>query len=190
MVFFRDNFMKLQSLLLETRLWIGLVIVNLLGTAYGFYFYGDQFRQTSMLLWVFVADSPLSTLGIAAAILWRKLGEGNSYLDAYAFMANLKYGLWTVAVLLIYFGGYTAANSTPLYIFLLLSHLGMAAQAFLISDIDLRAVLSIGVFFAANDFLDYFIGIHPFLPADKVIYAAVSAAVLTAMVVIAGVKKS
>lgn len=182
-----SKFDKIRKLVLGTRLWILLVIINLLGTAYGFYFYGDQLRETSMLLWLFVADSPLSTLGVAAAVAWRKLGTGNKYLDAYAFLANLKYGLWTVTVLLIYFNGYTSINSTSLYLFLLFSHLGMAVQAFLLTDLELRPVALFGVFFLLNDLIDYSIEIHPFVPSESVLMAATAAFSLTVLSVVVAV---
>ncbi|WEL19353.1 DUF1405 domain-containing protein [Candidatus Nanohalococcus occultus] len=174
-----ELFFKLREYVLTTRLWILLVAVNLVGTAYGFYFYGDQLRETSVLLWIFVADSPLSTLGIAAAVTLRKIGRQNKYVDAYAFLANLKYGLWTAIVLLIYFRGFTSINSTGMYLFLFFSHLGMAVQAFLIEDIDLKALAGVGGFFIVNDFFDYVFGVHPFIPSDNIVYAGLTAVSLT-----------
>ncbi|WP_414836952.1 DUF1405 domain-containing protein [Candidatus Nanohalococcus occultus] len=183
-----DSFAKIRNYILETRLWILLVAINLVGTAYGFYFYADQLRETSILLWIFVADSPLSTLGIAAAVTLRKLGKQNRYLDAYAFLANLKYGLWTAIVLLIYFQGFTSINSMGMYLFLFFSHLGMALQAFLIEEVDLKALTVVGMFFVANDFLDYFFGVHPFIPSDNIVYAGLTAVFLTLIGLLAGWK--
>lgn len=140
--------------------------VNLLGTVFGFYYYREQLLATSVELWVFVPDSPISTLLMASSLVLLLRGK-SSFLDGMAFIGNLKYGLWTVFILVFYSSTFLQINSIWMYLFLLFSHLLMALQAFLILELsDLKyAGIAVG-WFLVNDFVDYFLDTHTFIYAS------------------------
>ncbi|HVL88323.1 MAG TPA: DUF1405 domain-containing protein [Candidatus Thermoplasmatota archaeon] len=143
------------------RGWILILLVaNLLGVAYGFYYYGRQFVLTPPYLWPLVPDSPLAVLLIVAALLLALAGRQNRWIDAFAFVANVKVGLWTAFVLL-YYGPEFRIFDEPLlnlnfYLFWL--HLGMAAEAFVLVR-GMRHLrwgwLAVAGWFAFSDAMDY-----------------------------------
>lgn len=137
-----------------------VALVNVVGTAFGFWYYRGQFGFEPLAAWPVVPDSPLATLFIALAFLswWR--GRSNEYLNALAFFGNWKLGLWTPFVLLYFREGFTAVNPLPMYLFLVTSHLAMVVQAFVlhrISDFPVRAVALAVAWYGLNDLVDYFV---------------------------------
>jgi uncharacterized membrane protein YpjA len=161
-----------------------LIAVNLAGTLFGFYYYLPQFSSTEFFLWPLVADSPISTLFLALSLyiflsggLEKFSSEIENTVHALAFIGNVKYGLWTVFVLLQFRPEFTAINTMPMYMFLILSHFGMFLQAFLVLDyIDIgKKVSGLAVgFFLFNDLVDYSLGIHTSLPETQGIFSLVS----------------
>lgn len=114
-----------------------IALVNLVGIAYGFYYYAPQFAKTPVALWWLVPDSPLAVLWaeLALGLYWLHRWRGGpgrgtlaATLDALAFVGNVQVGLWTVYVLLAYadaFGTYRMNLNT----ILLAGHAGMAVLA-------------------------------------------------------------
>lgn len=55
-----------------------LLVVNILGTIYGFIWYGDQLKETAPIFWPFVPDSPMASLFfvfVLIAFLIKKIGD-------------------------------------------------------------------------------------------------------------------
>lgn len=158
-----------------------IALVNLVGIAYGFYYYAPQFAQTPPALWPLVPDSPLAVLWaeLALAAYWLhrwRAGRGEAAgeapgvvaasLDALAFVGNVQVGLWTVYVLLAYadsFGTFTLNLNTVL----LAGHAGMAVLALVyVAGLRARAALRPGVqwvgigvaaaYYLVQDAVDYF----------------------------------
>lgn len=137
-----------------------VALINLVGTAFGFWYYRGQFGFEPVAMWPLVPDSPLATLFVALAFLawWR--GHPSEYLTTLAFFGNWKLGLWTPFVLLYFREGFMAANPLPMYLFLVCSHLAMVVQAFVlhrISDFPVRAVALAVAWYGLNDLVDYFV---------------------------------
>lgn len=156
----------LRDFLLSKRIAALIATINLFGTAFGFYYYLPQFQEVSPALWIFVADSPIATFAIALSLIFYIYGRNSDLLNIFAFISNVKYGLWTVFVLLYYFESFWATNSTPMYLFLLSSHFFMFVQAFLVLDyteFSWKAFSVPAIWFLLNDTLDYFLNIHPYL---------------------------
>ena len=151
--------------------WL-IVVVNLAGTAFGFWYYRVQFAQTPIVMWPFVPDSPGATLFIALSLAAWKLGYDPEWLHALAFFGCLKLGLWTPFVQLFLNG--PSGIAAWLYWFLVVSHLAMALQAFLIqryADFPIGAVAVAVVWYGFNDVVDYFAPLvgefhHTFLRAE------------------------
>lgn len=157
-----------------------LLGVDILGTAYGFYWYRHQLRETNPLYWPVVPDSPAATLFFAlflAIVLrqqaWRggqeggkQLGNGfGGLIQGLAYLSNLKYGLWTPAIM----AHYWVVTGSPDFesIHLTLSHLGMALQSFLFArayPAPAWALFVAGAWLLFNDVVDYVFGFHPYLP--------------------------
>ncbi|WP_284014523.1 DUF1405 domain-containing protein [Halobaculum litoreum] len=163
-----------------------VVAVNLVGTAFGFWYYGFhplplsdplitwQLGGTPPSMWIFVPDSPVATLFIALALgLWL-LGRTNEYVNALAFFGCWKLGLWTPFVLLAFEEGFRATTPLPMYLFLLGSHLAMTVEGFLlyrISDFPVKAVAVALAWYGLNDVVDYFLPIvgtphHTLMPGQ------------------------
>jgi uncharacterized membrane protein YpjA len=147
--------------------WAWLIAaINLVGIAYGFYYYAEQFRQTPWYLWPFVPDSPLAVLWAELALLGYWVGRRVMALEALAVVGNVQVGLWTVYVLLAYAKEFRTYELT-LNTVLLAGHAGMAVLALIYLEgirdcrakMPRRAWIGIGVaaaYYLLNDALDYF----------------------------------
>jgi uncharacterized membrane protein YpjA len=152
--------------------WL-IVLVNLAGTAFGFYYYLDQFAYEPAVMWPLVPDSPVATLFIALALAAWKLGRPQEWLNALAFFGCIKLGAWTPFVLLAFMGDFSYVN-VLMYNFLFWSHLAMVLEAFLLhrfAGFPVWAVAVAAGWYALNDLVDYFVPVvgnphHTFIPAE------------------------
>jgi len=150
---------------LGLRLAWAVVVTNLLGTAFGFWYYRAQFGETPTAMWPFLPDSPLATLFFAAAVASWKLGRTQQWLVTLAFVGNIVLGAWTPFVLLTFRAEFPVAP--PMWQFLFWSHLAMVVQAFVlhrIGDFPSRALAIAVLWYGVNLVVDYFVpvlGDHP-----------------------------
>ena len=175
--------------LFSKRFLYSIAVVNLFGTAFGFYYYSDQLLSTNPLLWLFVPASPIATLLFASSIYLNANDRGLHLLDALAFVSNFKYGLWTVFCLIYYSEIFFTGNSAVLYSFMLISHFGMAVQAFLLfkwENIGLKALMPVSGWYLFNDLIDYSFGTHTNLYTEYTFPAEVAAYSLTFLALISG----
>lgn len=105
-----------------------LLVVNILGTIYGFIWYGNQLKETSPIFWPFVPDSPMASLFCLCFncfLIKRNWG----LIEALAIVTLIKYGIWAVVVngVMIYVKGPIGFIGYML----MLSHFAMAVQAVL-----------------------------------------------------------
>jgi uncharacterized membrane protein YpjA len=194
------------------RLAIPIALVNLLGTAFGFWYYGfqplplstplfgGQFAITEPIAWLVVPDSPVATLFIGLSLLAWRLDLGVDWLHVLAFFGCIKLGLWTPFVQLFVNGQGTL--SPWMYHFLIWSHLLMAVEAFLIYRYCAFPIWAIGLatgWYLFNDVVDYFVPLvgdphHTLLRAEATVggyahslpahdLAAAGAVVLTVLAV-------
>lgn len=175
--------------------WV-IVAINLIGTAFGFWYYLPQFRLEPVIAWPVVPDSPVATLLIALLLALYKLDRSNEYLNVLAFFGCIKLGLWTPYVLTVFADAFLRTVAPPpqvvallgsdlaataMYGFLLVSHLGMVVEAFLIhrySDFPLGAILIAASWYGFNDLIDYFLPIvgtphHTLLPVEPIVRGVV-----------------
>ncbi|MFD1585355.1 DUF1405 domain-containing protein [Halorientalis brevis] len=166
------------------RLAWPIAIVNLLGTAFGFWYYGfqpipldtpliaGQFAVEPLVAWPVVPDSPVATMFIGLSLVAWKLDLDLELLHVLAFFGCIKLGLWTPYVQL-YVNG---LGDTPLWLyhFLVWSHFAMAVEAFIIYRYSAFPIWAIAVatgWYLFNDVVDYFIPLvgephHTLLPAE------------------------
>jgi uncharacterized membrane protein YpjA len=156
--------------------WL-VVVVNLVGTAFGFWYYRFQFAAEPVAVWPLVPDSPVATFFIAASLALWKLGRSNEVVNALAFFGCWKLGLWTPFVLVAFADGFLATTPLPMYAFLLGSHLMMVVEAFVIhrySDFPVGAVAVAVAWYGLNDVVDYFVPLvgtphHTLLPGQRIV---------------------
>ncbi len=153
--------------------WL-IVAINLVGTAFGFWYYSGQFAATATVMWPWVPDSPLATLFIALAIAAWKLGYEQPWLTSLAFFGNTVLGLWTPYTLLAFYDSYSYLHPL-MFQFLFWSHLAMVVQAFVlhrITDFPVWGVAVAAVWYTSNLIVDYFIPIvgephHTVIPVAR-----------------------
>lgn len=153
--------------------WV-IVAINLAGTAFGFYYYTGQFQASPVAAWPLIPDSPMATLFIALSLAAYKLDLDWEWLHALAFYGCLKLGFWTPFVQLFVNG--QGDLFWGMYWFLVLSHLAMVVEAFVIhryADFPVRAVAIAAGWYLLNDLVDYFVPIldgphHTWLRAERV----------------------
>ncbi|NHN28699.1 DUF1405 domain-containing protein [Paenibacillus sp. S3N08] len=165
-------------------LW-SLFWVNLLGTIYGYYWYWDQLVLTTESMspgyLIFVPDSPTASLfftGVIAYLLFdsyqkpkrsslQATGWFRGLIEALAVITSFKYGIW--AVTMIWAGAYQGDSVNWQDWMLTVSHLGMAAEALLylrLYTYRVNAIIVAALWTLLNDYMDYGMGLFPWLPAS------------------------
>ena len=176
-------------------LWAVLIaLINVVGIAYGFYYYRAQFAVTPVWLWPFVPDSPLAVLWAELALLLSFVRAKPGVFDVLAVVGNVQVGLWTVYVLTAYadtMGTFRLSLNT----ILLGAHAAMALLGLIfLSGLRRRrrtdargfawAVALGGAYYLVNDALDYFgpdylgtgCGLRPYtVPCDASMEGALTA---------------
>ncbi|MCU6708332.1 DUF1405 domain-containing protein [Paenibacillus sp. J5C_2022] len=174
------SFFWSRAFLLDRRfLWL-LFIVNLLGTIYGYIWYGHQLQVTAATkpAWMlpFVPDSPTASLFFTLALLYllfpparlsKLASAGRLIIEALAIVCSVKYGVW--AVVMIFAGQAQGDVLNWQHYMLVASHLGMAAEAllyfrFMKARLGALAVAACWLFL--NDTVDYTYGVYPYLPNE------------------------
>ncbi len=164
-----------------------LVVVNFLGSIYGYYWYRNQLAATPPVYWPVIPDSPLATtLMVIALLLWLK-GNRSNILLLLGFVVVIKYGLWAVAVITHYWliSSRIGAETAMLWF----SHLGMALEGCLFlrwSRFSYRQILIVAGWLLFNDYVDYFWGLHPYLYDSSQISLARSLALLLSLAIVTG----
>lgn len=162
--------------------WL-VVTINLVGTAFGFWYYRFQFAETPVVMWPFVPDSPAATLFIACSIALWKLDRESELVNAFAFFGCIKLGLWTPYTLLAFFPAWAGLHPA-MYNFLFWSHLAMVVEALVLhryADFPRWAIGTALVWYTVDLVVDYFYPIigqphHTALPvADSTPWLGVSA---------------
>jgi uncharacterized membrane protein YpjA len=151
------------------RLAWPVAVVNLVGTVFGFWYYaGQPFEFAPPLVegqlgvaplaaYPLIPDSPVATMFIGLSLVAWKLDIDADPLHVLAFFGCIKLGLWTPYVQL----GINGLGNLELWLywFLVLSHLAMAVEAFLIHRYAAFTVPSVALalaWYGFNDVVDYF----------------------------------
>lgn len=152
--------------------WL-VVAINIVGTAFGFWFYAvetGQLPETPQLLWPWVPDSPLATLFAAGAFAAWAIGRPQEWLTALAFFGNIILGLWTPAVLVFFYGEY--GHSFVMWNTLFWTHLAMVVQAFVlhrIASFTIKGVAVAFVWYTLDLIVDYHVPVRGDTPHHTLI---------------------
>ncbi|MBS4023204.1 MAG: DUF1405 domain-containing protein [Dethiobacter sp.] len=155
----------LSSLINSSWFFNSLLFINFFGTIYGFYWYESQFAVTPLYFWPFVANSPLSVLYIFIVLILFKQRKRSAFWEGLAYFGLIKHGLWTVVIVTV---NHLAGNIYPENFLLWFGHAGMALQAVLFwyyfgLPLSLFQAAAISGWYIFNDYLDYVVGIHPYV---------------------------
>ena len=180
--------MKLRAILENTPLLVAIIIINVVGTVIGFYYYWGQLVSSSPVYWIFIPDCPLYTLLTAAILAVYVTTRRSSDLVNFITSVGLaKYATWTVFVVLTFAGFYFSVDSS-LYSVLVLLHVAMAAEfilpLMLIRNLKKSYIVVALTWFFANDFADYYLGTHPPVPTTDVTQITIFTFLLTPAFVI------
>ncbi|MGN8647060.1 DUF1405 domain-containing protein [Gracilibacillus sp. HCP3S3_G5_1] len=139
-----------------------LFIVNLVGTIYGYFWYGNQLRDTPIQFLAFVPDSPTASLFFTVFLFFILKGKSVPVIEALAFTSLVKYGVWAVVMnlLTLYINGDLSWQGYML----IASHGAMAIQAFLYAplyNIKLKHLAIAAVWLLHNELIDYVYGMMP-----------------------------
>ncbi|MFD0051623.1 DUF1405 domain-containing protein [Actinomycetes bacterium NPDC127524] len=139
-----------------------LLAVNVLGTIYGYYWYGYQLKETPAIFLPFVPDSPTATLFFVFVLVGFILKRNWGLMEALALLTLFKYGIWAVVMNLL-----TLATTGDLpwegYM-LICSHGAMAIQGILYSPfyrIKAWHLAVAAVWTVHNDIIDYVFDMMP-----------------------------
>ncbi|WP_089831606.1 DUF1405 domain-containing protein [Halolactibacillus halophilus] len=152
----------LYALLKQRLFLIILLIINFLGTIYGYIWYGPQLEQTPSRFLLFVPDSPTASLFFTIFLVLLLLNKSWPLVEALAVVTLFKYGVWAVVmnVLMLVTTGYLS----PAGYMLIFSHGAMAVQGLLYLPFyrfKIKHLIIVLIWTLHNDFIDYVYGMMP-----------------------------
>jgi len=160
-----------DKILSSKKILFFLILANLIGAIYGFvFYYGKQFLETPLHLWLFIPDCPLFSLLMALCFLLILIKKESSLIFFFTLVGCLKYGFWTVFVLIYFNDFYFVPENFFMYSVLLIAHFFLFFESFLlIKKIKFKVyyLLPVLIFFLVNDFFDYLFGTRPVLPLSE-----------------------
>ncbi len=180
----------------DKRCLIAILAANLVGAAYGFYWYEVQLALTPLVYWVFTPDCPEFAMLFAVVLIFRLYGRRLYDFEVPVFFGLIKYGTWTIFTIALYF--MASGNIAELDEWMLLiSHVGMAAEGILYFKYLRLNKLNISVslaWFALSDYMDYVVGVYPYLPYPRHLafvraYAVISTAAISVFLAYSYIKR-
>ena len=139
-----------------------LFIINLLGTIYGYIWYGSQLSRTEPQFLIFVPDSPTASLFFCIAVLGWMFGKHFKLMEALALITLVKYGIWAVVMNLLTLAEMGSIGAVGWM--LVFSHGLMAVQAILYMGKYRFGIIHIviaAIWTLHNDVIDYVFGQMP-----------------------------
>ncbi len=162
---------RFLELFVKPKGWIWLVIaINFGGVIYGWFYYEYQLLSSPTYLWIFIADCPNSTLFVAISLILIAKNSKNDALSFFASCNALKYGIWTCFVILLYSHYFLSPERRLLYSCMFISHALLSLEAIPLAytvKFERRFVITL-FWLLLNDFMDYVVGTHPYMPLEKI----------------------
>lgn len=153
---------KLYFLLTRKEFLILLLIINVLGTIYGYYWYGYQLEETPPIFLIFVPDSPTASLFFCFVLVAFILKKNWPLFEALALLTLFKYGIWAVVMNILTLQVQGSLHWTGYM--LMASHLAMAIQGLLYSPyyrIRWKHIIIAAIWTLHNDVIDYVFFMYP-----------------------------
>jgi uncharacterized membrane protein YpjA len=133
-----------------------LLIINIAGTIYGYYWYGWQLKQTPSIFLAFVPDSPTASLFFVLVLIAFLLRKNWPLIEALAIVTLFKYGIWAVVMNIFVF--IVQGELEPVGFMLILSHFAMAVEGLLYAPFyrfKLKHLVITAIWTLHNDIIDY-----------------------------------
>jgi uncharacterized membrane protein YpjA len=139
-----------------------LLLINIVGTIYGYYWYGWQLAETPTKFLIFVPDSPTASLFFCFVLFGFLLKRNLPLFESLALLTLFKYGIWAVVMNLMTLKvtGYLPWEGYML----IASHFAMAFQGLLYSPfyrIKTWHLVVAAVWTLHNDVIDYVFFMFP-----------------------------
>lgn len=147
-----------------SKLLLAVLLVNLAGTAFGFFYYQSMFQLFPWPYYIFIPDSPLATLFMAIAVLSILVRRQCPTFTLIAMANSMKYGLWTMLVIVYFPSNFLAPEVENFYYLMFALHFGMVVQpAFILHLVNLgKKEIGIALgWLLLNDFVDYVVWVNP-----------------------------
>lgn len=153
---------NIQYLLTRKNFLFLLLLINIVGTVYGYYWYGYQLKETPSIFLLFVPDSPTASLFFVFVLIAFLFKKNWPLFEALAIMTLFKYGIWAVVmnILTLIVTGYLPWQGYML----IASHLGMAIEGILYSSyyrIKLKHLFIAAIWTLHNEMIDYIFFMYP-----------------------------
>ncbi|MCA1030498.1 DUF1405 domain-containing protein [Bacillus timonensis] len=133
-----------------------LLIINTLGTIYGYVWYNSQLAITPPKFLIFVPDSPTASLFFVFVLVAFLLRKNWPLIESLAIITLFKYGIWAVIMnILVYVKTGTLGLDGYMLIF---SHFCMALQGLLYAPyyrMKLIHIIIAAIWTLHNDVIDY-----------------------------------
>jgi len=152
----------IKYILLDKRFLLGLFLINLIGTIYGFVWYKSQLAITPGIFLAFVPDSPTASLFFTIFLLFFLFNKNTPYIEALAMITLFKYGVW--AVIMNFLTLILSGNLGWEGYMLMISHGAMAIQGLLYAPyyaIRLKHIAVAAIWTLHNDIIDYVFEMMP-----------------------------
>ena len=161
---------EVYAVLRSKSFLVTLLIINIVGTVYGYIWYSSQLASTEWVFIPFVPDSPTACLFFVFVLVAFLIGRNFGLFEALALISLFKYGIWAVVMnLLTWF----VNGELPWQGYMLMaSHLGMALQGILYAPfyrIKTWHIMIAAVFTLHNEIIDYVFGQMPWY-GDLTVY--------------------
>jgi uncharacterized membrane protein YpjA len=133
-----------------------LLIVNIVGTIYGYYWYGWQLADTPAIFLPFVPDSPTASLFFVFVLIAFLLKKNWPLIEALAIVTLFKYGIWAVVMNLLVL--FVQGQLDFVGYMLIFSHFAMAVQGILYAPfykIKAWHLIIVAIWTLHNDIIDY-----------------------------------
>jgi uncharacterized membrane protein YpjA len=145
-----------------------LIISNLAGTLYGFYYYKYQLMNSSIIFWPLITDCPNASLFFSVSAILIVLGKKKDGFSYFAASNMFKYGVWTMVTLLYHSDYFFSPERWLLYSGIFVTHFILLMEsipvAATIEKISLKGSFFTLSWLLFNDFSDYILDTPPYIP--------------------------
>lgn len=155
----------MYAILANRNILLLLLIVNILGTLYGYYWYGWQLADTPTKFLLFVPDSPTASLFFVFVLIAFLLRINWGLIETLAIVTLFKYGIWAVVMNILVL--VETGELDWVGYMLIGSHFAMAVQGILYAPfyrIKLWHIIVTAIWTLHNDVIDYVFMMLPRYP--------------------------
>jgi len=137
---------------------LSLALINFIVGFYSISYYLPRLEKANPFFWIFIIDCPLYSILFGLNIYLIAKEKQNSLLGFVSVVGSIKYGLWTMVALLL-------PGLIFSYPLLVVGHLLLIIEVIVLYKLfsfKIKHLIVVLIWFLINDFLDYFVGIHPY----------------------------